>query len=159
MNANALAVMSDKQGVARPATQMKQFVTMRIAGQLFGVSVMAVQDVIRKQRITPIPHAPAIVAGALNLRGRIVTAINVRTRLGLKDYPEPEKIMKIVVEYQHELYALMVDSVGDVQTLALSAIEKVPANLHEDWKQLAAGVHKLDRELLIILDIANVVEI
>ncbi len=158
MNANALTIMSDKNAMARPTAQMKQFVTMRIAGQLFGVSVMAVQDVIRKQRITPIPHAPAIVAGALNLRGRIVTAINVRTRLGLEDYPEPDKIMKIVVEYQHELYALIVDSVGDVQTLSLSSIEKVPANLNETWKQLAAGVHKLDKELLIILDIAHVVE-
>lgn len=158
MSANALAIVSDKATL--PASlQMKQFVTMRVGQQLFGISVMAVQDVIRKQRITPIPHAPDIVSGALNLRGRIVTAINVRKRLGLEPYPEPDKIMKIVVEYQHELYALMVDAVGDVLTLSLGSIEKVPANLNDTWKQVAAGVHKLEKELLVILDIANVVEV
>lgn len=158
MNANALAIVSDKSTL--PASlQMKQFVTMRVGQQLFGISVMAVQDVIRKQRITPIPHAPDIVSGALNLRGRIVTAIDVRKRLGLEPYPEPEKIMKIVVEFQHELYALMVDAVGDVLTLSLGSIEKVPANLNDTWKQVAAGVHKLEKELLVILDIANVVEV
>lgn len=159
MNAQALALVNDKTQMTNAPALQKEFVTMRVGNQRFGISVMAVQDVIRKQRITPIPHAPDIVAGALNLRGRIVTAIDLRKRLGLDVYPEPDKIMKIVVEYQHELYALMVDSVGDVLTLSLSAIEKVPANLNDTWKQVAAGVYKLDNELLIILDIAHVVEV
>ncbi len=158
MNAQALTLVSDKKAGSNPARYaQKEFVTMRVGEQRFGISVMAVQDVIRKQRITPIPHAPMIVAGALNLRGRIVTAIDLRKRLGLGEYPEPEKIMKVVVEYQHELYALMVDNVGDVLPLTLSAIEKPPANLDPTWRDVAAGVYKLDRELLIILDIANVV--
>lgn len=157
MNAQALALVNGK-AVSPGAALQKEFVTMRIGAQRFGISVAAVQDVIRRQRITPIPHAPSIVAGALNLRGRIVTAIDVRKRLGLEPYPEPEKVMKIVVEYQHELFALMVDGVGDVLTLSLGAIEKAPANMDQTWRQVAAGVYKLDKELLVILDIAHVVE-
>lgn len=158
MNANALILVNEKSSLAQGAAMQKQFVTMRLGAQRFGISVMAVQDVIRKQRITPVPLAPPIIAGALNLRGRIVTAIDMRKRLGLDSYPEPDGIMKIVVEYQHELYALMVDAVGDVLTLSLGSIEKPPANLDETWRQIAAGVHKLDKELLIILDIASVIE-
>lgn len=158
MNAHALTLVNEKASLAQASAMQKQFVTMRVGTQRFGISVMAVQDVIRKQRITPVPLAPTIVAGALNLRGRIVTAIDMRKRLGLETYPDPDKIMKIVVEYQHELYALMVDAVGDVLTLSLGSIEKTPANLDETWKQVAAGVHKLDKELLVILDIANVVD-
>lgn len=158
MNAHALTLVNEKASLAQASALQKQFVTMRVGTQRFGISVMAVQDVIRKQRITPVPLAPAIVAGALNLRGRIVTAIDMRKRLGLENYPDPDKIMNIVVEYQHELYALMVDAVGDVLTLSLGSIEKTPANLDETWRQVAAGVHKLDKELLVILDIANVVD-
>jgi purine-binding chemotaxis protein CheW len=160
MSANALALASSHSsaGAAPRDHTMREFVTMRIGGQLFGVSVMAVQDVIRKQRVTTVPHAPRIVAGVLNLRGRIVTAIDMRRRLGLDAYPEPEKIMKVVVEYQHELFALMVDAVGDVLTLSLAQIERSPANLNETWKQVSAGVYKLEKELLVVLDIANVVQ-
>lgn len=159
MNAQALALVNDKTSLAQASAMQKEFVTMRVGSQRFGISVMAVRDVIRKQRVTPVQHAPAIVAGVLNLRGRIVTAIDLRKRLGLEPYPEPEKVMKIVVEYQHELFALIVDAVGDVLTLSLGNIEKTPANLDDSWKQVAAGVHKLDKELLVILDIANVIEI
>jgi purine-binding chemotaxis protein CheW len=158
-NALALASSFAATGAAPQDHTMREFVTMRIGGQLFGISVMAVQDVIRKQRVTAVPHSAAIVAGVLNLRGRIVTAIDMRCRLGLETYPEPDKIMKVVVEYQHELFALMVDAVGDVLTLSLSQIERSPANLNESWKQVSAGVYKLEKELLVVLDIANVVQI
>jgi purine-binding chemotaxis protein CheW len=160
MSTNALALASSfaTANAGGHLNTMREFVTMRIGGQLFGISVMAVQDVIRKQRVTGVPHAPMIVAGVLNLRGRIVTAIDMRKRLGLEPYPDPEKIMKVVVEYQHELFALMVDAVGDVLTLSLSQIERSPANLNETWKQVSAGVYKLDKELLVVLDIANVVQ-
>lgn len=137
----------------------RKYVTVRLGGQMFGVSVTHVQDVIRKQRITPVPLAPAIVAGALNLRGRIVTAIDMRKRLGLEPYPDPEKIMKIVVEYHNELYALIVDSVGDVLTLSANNMERPPVNMDATWRQVSTGVFKLDDELLIILDIENIVSV
>jgi len=135
-----------------------EFVTMRLDGQLFGISVMAVQDVLRKQPISPVPLAPHIVAGYLNLRGRIVTAIDMRKRLGMGEFPQPEKMMKVVVEFQHELFAFMVDRVGDVLTLEMSQLEKSPSNMDEKWRGVSAGVFKLDKELLVILDVASVID-
>lgn len=158
MSSKALSVDVIDSTLSPVGITMKEFVTVRVAGQMFGISVLAVQDVIRKQRITPVPLAPPMVAGALNLRGRIVTAIDMRTRLGLPATDTPATTMKVVVEYQHELYALMVDSVGDVLTLSLQQMEKTPANLDSAWRQVSAGVYKLDKELLVILDIAHIIE-
>lgn len=134
----------------------QSFVTMRVAGQLFGASVMVVQDVLRAQTIAPVPLAPREVSGSLNLRGRIVTVINVRTRLGVEPFSDPSTAMHVVVEYQDELYSLMVDAVGDVLNLPLAQIEKVPANLEPLWKDVAAGVHRLDSELIVLLDIQSI---
>ena len=156
---NALVTM-DAVGSVTAAGKLTQqeFVTLRLGEQLFGISVMAVQDVMRKQPIAPIPLAPAVIAGSLNVRGRIVTALDMRKLLGLGDYPQPTKVMKVVVEHQHELYALIIDSVGDVLSLPIHTFEKAPANLDTSWRTLAAGVFKLEHELLIILDVGNIVE-
>jgi len=157
--ANALAVVgSNAVGTHAASTAYQEFVTMRLNGQLFGISVMAVQDVMRKQPVAPIPLAPVVIAGSINVRGRIVTALNMRSRLGLGAYPEPDRVMKVVVEYQNELYAFIVDAVGDVQSLPMKQFEKVPANMDSAWRQIAAGVFKLEKELLIILDVARVIE-
>src|SRR3546814_17937554 len=86
---------------------------MTIADQLFGIPVLQVQDVLGQQRITRIPLAPPEIAGPLNLRGRIVTAIDVRLRLGLGPRERSDKDMSIVVDYRGELYSLMVDQVGE----------------------------------------------
>lgn len=136
----------------------QEFVTLRIDDQLFGISVMVVQDVLRRQPISPVPLAPRIVAGSLNLRGRIVTAIDLRKRLGLGEFPQPEKMMKVVVEYQNELFAFMVDGVGDVLSLEMSVMEKSPANMDETWRGVSTGVFKLEDELLVILDVASVID-
>lgn len=137
----------------------QEFVTMRLGAQLFGISVMAVQDVMRCQHVAHVPLAPDVVAGSLNVRGRIVTALDMRKRLSMAPYPDPATIMKVVVDYQHELFALMVDAVGDVLTLPMHQFEKVPANMDANWRAVAAGIFKLDKELLVILDVASVIEI
>jgi purine-binding chemotaxis protein CheW len=134
----------------------QSFVTMRVAGQLFGASVMMVQDVLRAQMIASIPLAPREIAGSLNLRGRIVTVIDLRARLGLPPVEDPKSVMHAVVEHHEELCSLMVDSVGDVLNLPLAQIEKAPANLEPLWKEIAAGVHRLENELLILLDIQSI---
>ena len=139
------------------ATQ--EFVTMRLGEQLFGISVLAVQDVMKHQQIAPIPLANAVIAGSLNVRGRIVTAYDMRRRLGMGAYPEPQSIMMVVVDFQHELFALMIDAVGEVLSLPMNRFEKVPANLDPAWRALAAGVFKLEKELLVILDVANVINL
>jgi purine-binding chemotaxis protein CheW len=159
MSSGALVVKDNT--AASPAAYgalRQEFVTMRLGNQLFGISVMAVQDVLRKQPISAVPLAPYIVAGSLNLRGRIVTAINMRRRLKMDDYPDAGSIMKVVVEYQHELFAFIVDTVGDVLTLEMSQLEKAPSNMDETWRDVSAGVFKLENELLVILDVASVID-
>lgn len=159
MTSRALVVKESNLPVTGAYGALRQeFVTMRVDGQLFGISVMAVQDVLRRQPISPVPLAPQIVAGSLNLRGRIVTAIDLRKRLARGEFPNPEAMMKVVVEYQHELFAFMVDGVGDVLTLEMNQLEKTPGNMEETWRALSAGVFKLDNELLVILDVASVID-
>lgn len=144
-------------GISSAAQQ--EFVTLRLGEQLFGISVLAVQDVMRHQPIAPIPLAQEVISGSLNVRGRIVTAYNMRRRMGMGDYPNPHGIMMVVVDYQHELFALMVDAVGDVLSLPMSTFEKAPANMDASWRSLAAGVFKLETELLVILDVAHVINL
>lgn len=130
------------------------FVTMRVNNQLFGVDVRHVRDVLRNQHITPIPLAPPDVAGSLNSRGRIVTVLDVRRRLGLPPLMETQKAaMFVVVDVKGELYSLLVDDVGEVLTLPTSRIESVPANLTPEWKTLSSGIHRLDGELLVLINL------
>lgn len=133
-------------------TSVQEFVTMRVGGQLFGISVMMVQDVLRNQSIAHIPLAPSIVAGSLNLRGRIVTVIDLRSRLGMEKVKDISKEMHVVFEYNQELYSLMVDSVGEVLTLSLDQFERGPVNMEESWREVSVGIFKLQNELLVILD-------
>jgi purine-binding chemotaxis protein CheW len=156
MTSQSLVVAGGNLPVAEHIEE-EQFATMRLGDQLFGISVMAVQDVIRYQPIAPIPLAPKTIAGSLNVRGRIVTALDMRHRLGLGTYPNRDAIMMMVVEYQHELFALMVDAVGDVLSLTSDRCEKVPSNMDASWRAIASSVFKLEQELLVIIDVANVI--
>jgi purine-binding chemotaxis protein CheW len=158
MSSRALTVADNLNEIGKPYVESHEFVTMRLSGQLFGVSVMAVQDVLRHLTVSPVPLSPSVVSGAMNIRGRIVTALNMRKRLGMEPFATPEKTMYVVVEYQHELFALLVDAVGDVMTMPMQKFEKTPANLDAEWRALAAGVFKLNNELLVILDVANIID-
>lgn len=137
----------------------REFVSINLAGQLFGIPVLQVQDVLGPQRITRIPLAPPEVAGSLNLRGRIVTAIDLRTRLRLPPLPEGQKGMSVVVEHGTELYSLTVDSVGEVLSLADADLERSPATLDPVWREVSAGIYRLDRMLLVVLDVARVLDL
>lgn len=149
----ALEPMNLKQGLALKIEETKGFVTMRVDHQLIGVSVLLVQDVLREMNIAKVPLSPPEIAGLMNLRGRIVTVVDVRKRLGFGDFPSDKRPMHAVVEYKNELFSLMVDSVGDVMNLPVKGIEKAPANLESRWREVAAGVNRLEKELLVILDI------
>lgn len=127
-------------------------VTMRVDQQMFGVPVQHVRDVLREQRVARVPLAPTEIAGSINLRGRIVTVINVRERLKLAPKKDQKLHMFVVVERNQELYSLMVDSVGDVMNIPQSTIEKPPANLSTNWREVANGIHRLEEELLVIID-------
>ncbi len=130
-----------------------EYVTMTIGGQWFGIPVLSVQDVLGPQNIAMIPLAPPEVAGSLNLRGRIVTAINPRVRLGLPKQEENATIMSVVVEHHGELYSLLIDQVGEVLKLPSDRFEQNPASLDPRWRDISTGIYRLDDRLLIVVDI------
>lgn len=140
-------------GDAGDALNMREFVTATIAGQLCGIPVLQVQDVLGPQRTTAIPLAPPEVAGSLNLRGRIVTAIDLRVRMGLAPLDDAPERMSIVVEHRGELYSLMVDQVGEVLKVGTAAFERCPATLDARWRAFSEGIYRLDEGLLLVLDV------
>ena len=131
------------------------FVTMTVANQLFGIPVLKVQDVLGAQRIAHVPLAPIEVLGSLNLRGRIVTAVDVRTRLGIPPLADSSNSMSVVVEHEDELYSLVVDKVGEVMSLPAADYERNPATLDVRWQEVSMGIYRLHGTLLIVLDVAR----
>ncbi|OPZ77039.1 MAG: Chemotaxis protein CheW [Alphaproteobacteria bacterium ADurb.Bin438] len=130
------------------------YVTIYVHNQLFGIPVESVKDILVPEKIANIPLAPKEIAGAINLRGRIVTVVDVRTRLGLPP-KEDDNIICTTVELGHELYSLKVDKVGAVIPLTFDKIEKNPSTLHPRWRSISAGVVRLKEELMIVLDIES----
>tara|TARA_B100000809_G_C14892224_1_gene443096 strand:- start:253 stop:714 length:462 start_codon:yes stop_codon:yes gene_type:complete len=133
-----------------------EYITLRIGGQLFGAPVSDIHDVFSPTSITPVPLAPPEIAGVLNLRGRIVTAIDSRARLGLKERDPDASIMAIHMEINNESFGLIIDEVGEVLRLDDNDREDIPANLSSAWSQVASGVYRLEKELLVILEINKV---
>jgi purine-binding chemotaxis protein CheW len=127
--------------------------TMVLAGQLCGVPVLSVRDVLANQTVARIPLAPREVAGNLNLRGRIVTAIDLRSLLTLPPRATGEKQMSIVTEQGNELYALQVDQVREVVTLKRSAMEPNPPTLSPLWAEHSQGIYRVETQLLVVLDV------
>lgn len=135
------------------------YVTMSVAGQLFGIPVLQVQDVLGAQAITYVPLAPTEVMGSLNLRGRIVTAIDLRNRLGLPEVEDKSKCMSVVVEHVGELFSLVVDQVGEVMNLSQSDYEKNPPTLDSRWQEVSDGIYRLQGDLLIVLNITRLLRV
>jgi purine-binding chemotaxis protein CheW len=131
----------------------KEFVTVTVAEQLFGIPVLTVQDVLSAQTIARIPLAPAEVAGSLNLRGRIVTAIDLRTCLAMPMHERPAERMSVVVERAGNLYSLLVDTVGEVLSVDEAVYERNPVTLDPSWREVSDGVYRLDGQLLVVLDV------
>lgn len=131
------------------------FVTLTVADQLCGVPVLAVRDILGEHKITRIPLAPTEIAGSLNLRGRIVTAIDLRQRLQLPPPPADQPRMSVVAEQGGELYALLVDQVSEVMSLKAKAFERNPPTLPPVWAQFSSGIYRLDGRLLVVLDVGK----
>ena len=129
------------------------FVTLSIADQLCGIPVLVVRDVLGPQVITRIPLAPREVAGSLNLRGRIVTAIDLRLRLRLAARPADMPQMSVVAEQGGELYALLVDQVSEVLSLPSHQFERNPPTLPQEWAGYSSGIYRLQGRLLVVLDV------
>ncbi|NIA69498.1 chemotaxis protein CheW [Pelagibius litoralis] len=143
--------------LANAFSDAEDFVTFVIADQLFGIPVLKVQDVLSAYNITRIPLAPPEIAGSLNLRGRIVTAMDVRLRLGLPP-KEGRDSMSIVAEHDGELYSLMVDSVGEVLALKSGDYERNPPTLDPKFRDYSVGIYRLDAKLLVVLDVNRLLD-
>ena len=150
---SALATRTDT-GFGLATSGTKEFVTVHIADQLFGVQVTDIRDVFALKGLTPVPGSKPEIAGVLNLRGRIVTAIDARRRLGLPKRPQGYAgMMAVGVEHNGEAFGILVDGVGEVLRLADTDCEPNPVNLDPIWKSISHGVYRLDSKLLITLDI------
>jgi len=144
--------------VAEQAAAASDFLTITIANQVFGIPVLQVQDVLGSQKVTHIPLARPEIAGSLNLRGRVVTAIDVRCRLNLPKREDKQKEMSVVVEHDNELYSLIIDEVGDVMSLQNSDFENSPPTLDPLWCEVSAGIYRLEKELLVVLDVSKLLD-
>lgn len=136
-----------------------EYVTVTIGDHLFGLPIFRVQDVFVPDRLTRVPLAPPDVAGVLNLRGRVVTAIDMRSRLDLGAREKGAAGMAIGIEARGESYGLLVDSVGEVMQLANSACEAKPVNLDPRLSRVAAGIYRLEGQLMVVLDVDRVLDI
>lgn len=138
---------------------LSEYVTALIGGQLFGLPISRVQDVFMPERLTRVPLASSEIAGVLNLRGRIVTLIDMRRRLGLGSRDDGQPPMAIGVESRGESYGLLIDSVGEVLKLDNLAWEPNPSNLDARLESVSTGIYRLDNQLLMILDVDRVLDI
>ena len=138
---------------------MTVYVTAMIDGQLFGLPIVRVQDVFIPERLTRVPLAPPEIVGVLNLRGRIVTLIDLRRRFGLGERKEGQDVMAIGVESRGESYGLLIDRVGEVVELEGVAREPNPVNLDQRLAQMSSGIYRLDDQLLVVVDVDRVLDI
>ena len=141
-----------------PATRELEYVTVTVGGQLFGLPIARVQDVFVLSHMTRVPLAADDIAGIVNLRGRIVTAIDMRHRLGL-DRHEQASPMAVGIDCEGESYGLVIDSVGEVMKLGVDTAEPVPVNLDDRLKRVASGIHRLETELLVVLDVDRLLDL
>src|SRR5262249_25239929 len=134
-------------------TNFIEYVTVTIDDQLFGLPIARVQDVFVPDRLTRVPLSPPEIAGVLNLRGRIVTAIDMRRRLGLPHQDGKVPPIAVGIELHDESYGLLVDAVGEVLKLPKDGCESNPVNLDPRLADVMAGVYRLDGHLLVVLDV------
>jgi purine-binding chemotaxis protein CheW len=136
-----------------------QFSTFFVADLFFGVDVLHVQEVLRSQQMTSVPQAPGVIEGLINLRGQIVTAIDMRRRLGLPQRAGGQAPMNIVVRTSDGAVSLLVDEIGDVLDMDAATYERPPQNLDPAARELIRGVYKLKDRLLLVLDEERTVDL
>ncbi len=153
--ANSNSAAGDPKGLGDTI----EYVTVMVGEQIFGLPIDRVHDVFIASALTDVPLAPREIVGLLNLRGRVVTAMCLRRRLGLADRAEDGRNMVVGLEHQGESYGLLVDQVGEVMKLTSDTHEPNPVHMDKRWVKLSRGVHRLDDKLLIILDVDAVLSL
>jgi purine-binding chemotaxis protein CheW len=139
--------------------ESQQFCTFTVGSLFLGIEVLQVQEVLRAQQMTPVPLASRAVTGLINLRGQIVTAIDLRRRLGLPDRPAGTDAMNVVVRTHDGAVSLVVDEIGDVVEVTPETFELPPETLPADARGLIRGVFKLPGGLLLALDTRQALEL
>ncbi|HEY0779721.1 MAG TPA: chemotaxis protein CheW [Gemmatirosa sp.] len=142
-------------------TATRDHVTFRVGQQWVGLPVETVQEVLVAQRLAPVPLAPRAVAGFLNLRGQIVTAVDLRTGLAVEGRAPgaDDAVFDVVVRDDDELFALLVDEVGDVLPLADADVGPPPTTLRDPWRSACAGAVRRDADVLLVLDLPRLLRI
>jgi len=138
--------------------QSRQYATFSVGSLFFGIEVLQVQEVLRYLEMTRVPFAPGVIEGLINLRGQIVTAVDMRSRLGLAKRPEGETPMNMVVRADDGAVSLLVDEIGDVLEVHADSYEPVPDNLPREQRELTRGIYKLEGRLLLVLDTERVLQ-
>lgn len=137
-----------------------QMVGVRVGRQMIGLPISAVRDVFSIETMTPVPRSGDVVAGLVNLRGHIVTILDLAhllTGQG-RSRDKTKTPMAVGVEWHNEVFGLLVDEIGDVIALPASASEPLPPNIADGWSRVSKRVHKLDNELMIELDLATLLD-
>lgn len=130
----------------------RQFATFYLGDLFLGVEVEKVQEVLRYQEMTPVPLASPVVRGLINLRGQIVTAIDLRRRFEIEERPHGKRPMNVVLRAEEAPVSLLVDEIGDVLQIGEETLEAAPETLEGPARELIRGVFKLDGALLLVLD-------
>jgi purine-binding chemotaxis protein CheW len=141
------------------AGRFTEYVTVTVGEQVFGLPIERVHDVFVPERMTVVPQAPVEIVGILNLRGRIVTALDLRVRLDLLHGTGERATMAVGIDHAGESYGLLVDAVGEVVRLPDDTLERNPVNLELRLAAISLGVHRLEGQLLVALDIDRVLDI
>jgi purine-binding chemotaxis protein CheW len=136
-----------------------EYVTATVGDQLFGLPISRVQDVFKPQGLTRVPMAATEVAGLLNLRGRIVTVIDMRSRLDFEAKSRNRAPMAVGIEYKGESFGLLIEDIGEVLKLPAASREDNPVNLDPRLARVSAGVHRLDGRLLVVLDVERLLDV
>lgn len=136
-----------------------QFCTFFVEDLFFGIEVEKVQEIIRFQPITSVPRAAYVIRGLMNLRGKIVTAIDLRRRMQLAEQLNPESSMNVVVNHDNDSVSLLVDKVGDVLTVDDELFEPPPETMASTARHLIRGAYKLDRQLMLVLELDRVLSL
>ena len=137
----------------------QQFCTFYLGEHYFGVPVSEVQEIIRYQDMTRVPLAPDVISGLINLRGQIVTAIDLRKRLEFEAKTDDKKLMNVVVRTNEGAVSLQVDEIGDVLEVPDDCFERCPETLKGAARDMIWGAYKLDKKLLLILDTGKAINI
>ena len=138
---------------------VRQLCTFSVDGLMFGVDVIHVQEVIRSQDMTPVPLASGVISGLINLRGQIVTALDMRVKLGRPARSPDQASTNVVLRHAEGVLSLLVDEIGDVVEVDADTFEEPPGTLPSNSRAIIDGVYKLSPQLLLLLNIERAVRV